>query len=139
MELLVLIGRVAFALLFLGSGFAHFAQREMMTGYAASKKVPAAAVMVPVTGALITIGALMVAIGIWPDLGALLLVVFLLPTAVLMHGFWSETDPAARVQEQTQFLKDLALAGAALVMFALFAYLGDDLGLVVVGPLFDLS
>lgn len=139
MEVLVLIGRVAFALLFLGSGYGHLAQREMMTGYAKGKKVPAAGLMVPATGVMIIVGALMVAIGIWPDLGALLLFLFLAPTAVMMHGFWSETDPRARMQEQTQFLKDLSLAGAALVMFALFAYLGDGLGLVVVGPLFDLS
>ena len=36
-------------------------------------------------------------------------------------------------------LRRRTLAGAALVMFGLFAQLGDDLGLVVVGPLFELS
>ncbi|OYX57912.1 MAG: DoxX family protein [Micrococcales bacterium 32-70-13] len=139
MDVLVLIGRVAFVLLFLGSSYGHFAQRKMMAGYAASKGVPAAPVMVVVTGAQILIGALMVALGVWPDVGALLLVAFLVPTAFVMHAFWTETDPGAKVMEQTQFLKDLALAGAALVMFAVFAYLGDDLGLVLVGPLFTLS
>lgn len=139
MDVLVLIGRVMFALLFLVSGYGHLAQRRMMAGYAASKRVPAAPVMVVLTGLLILVGALMVAVGIWPDVGALLLVVFLVPTAFIMHGFWAETDPAAKAMEQTQFFKDLALAGAALVMFAVFAYLGDELGLVLVGPLFTLS
>lgn len=139
MDVVVLVGRILFALLFLGSGVAHLTQRQMMTGYAASKKVPAAGVAVLASGALIVVGALMVAVGVWPDLGALLLAAFLLPTALLMHGFWGETDPAARMNEQTQFLKDLALAGAALVMFGLFAQLGDDLGLVVLGPLFELT
>jgi putative oxidoreductase len=32
-------------------------------------------------------------------LGALLLVVFLVPTAVLMHGFWKESDPQAHQME----------------------------------------
>jgi uncharacterized membrane protein YphA (DoxX/SURF4 family) len=139
MDVVVLIGRILFALLFLGSGVAHITQRQMMAGYAASKRVPAASLAVPASGVLILVGALMVAVGVWPDLGALLLVVFLVPTAVLMHGFWAETDGAARMNEQTQFLKDVSLAGAALVMFGLFAGLGDDLGLVVVGPLFELS
>jgi uncharacterized membrane protein YphA (DoxX/SURF4 family) len=139
MDVVVLIGRILFALLFLGSGVAHITQRTMMAGYAASKRVPAAELAVPASGVLILVGALMVAVGVWPDLGALLLLVFLVPTAVLMHGFWAETDAAARTNEQTQFLKDVALAGAALVMFGLFAELGDDLGLVVVGPLFELS
>lgn len=136
MDVVVLVGRILFGVLFLGSGIAHITQRQVMAGYAASKKVPAAGVAVPASGVLIVIGALMVAVGVWPDLGALLLVVFLLPTAILMHGFWAETDAATRMNEQTQFLKDLALAGAALAMFGLFAELGDDLGLVVVGPLF---
>ena len=114
----------------------HFAQREMMTGYAASKGGPAAGLMVPLSGAVIILGGLMVAIGVWPDLGALLLVAFLVPTALLMHGFWRETDLASKANEQTQFLKDLSLAGAALALFAFFAAEGDDLGLVVLGPLF---
>lgn len=139
MDVLVLIGRVLFALLFLGSGYGHLAQREMMAGYAAGKGVPAAPVMVVLTGLQLLAGALMVAVGIWPDVGALLLAAFLVPTAFIMHGFWAETDPGAKVMEQTQFLKDLSLAGAALVMFAIFAYLGDALGLVLVGPLFTLS
>ena len=138
MDVVVLVGRILFALLFLGSGIAHLTQRQMMTGYAMNKKVPAAPVLVVGSGALIVIGALMVAIGVWPDLGALLLAAFLVPTAFLMHGFWTETDPAARMNEQTQFLKDLSLAGAALAMFGLFTQLGDDLGLVVFGPLFEL-
>ncbi len=36
----------------------------------------------------------------------------------------------------TQFLKDLSLAGAALALFAFFASAGDELGLLVPGPVF---
>src|SRR5437016_3908819 len=64
-------------------------------------------------------------------------VVFLIPTAVMMHAFWRESEAQARQLEQIQFLKDISLAGAALMLFALFAHLGDDLGLVIVGPLFN--
>lgn len=138
MDVLVLIGRIFFALLFLGAGIGHITQRDMMTGYAASKGVPAAGLMVPLSGVVIILAGLMVAVGVWPDLGALLLVAFLVPTAVLMHAFWRETEPASKANEQTQFLKDLSLAGAALALFAFFAAEGDDLGLVVLGPLFTL-
>jgi uncharacterized membrane protein YphA (DoxX/SURF4 family) len=48
-------------------------------------------------------------LGVWADLGALLLVIFLLPTAYLMHGFWREVGEA-RLNRQVQFNKDLALA-----------------------------
>lgn len=63
---------------------------------------------------------------------------FLVPTALLMHPFWKETDASAKQLEQVQFTRDTALAGASLMLFALFAQIGDDLGLVIVGPLFNL-
>lgn len=137
MDVLVLIGRILFSALFLTSGYAHLARRQMMTGYAAGKGVPLARLLVPAAGVQIIAGALMILLGIWQDLGALLLVIFLVPTAVLMHPFWKEDDAQMRAVEQSQFMKDVALAGAALVMFAVFAALGDDLGLVVAGPLFN--
>jgi uncharacterized membrane protein YphA (DoxX/SURF4 family) len=139
MSVLVLIGRILFSIQFLLSGVGHLTQRQMMTGYAASKGVPAAGLMVVLSGLMLLVGGVLVAVGIWPDLGALLLLIFLVPTAFLMHAFWNEQEPMARQNEQTQFTKDIALAGAALVMFAVFAYLGADLGLVVVGPLIQLA
>ncbi|GKV73748.1 DoxX family protein [Pseudarthrobacter oxydans] len=137
MDVLVLIGRILFSAIFLTSGYAHLARRQMMTAYATGKGVPLARLLVPATGVQIILGALMILLGIWQDLGALLLVIFLVPTAVLMHPFWKENDAQMQAVEQSQFMKDMALAGAALVMFAVFAGLGDDLGLVVAGPLFN--
>ena len=133
MDVLVLIVRILVALLFLGAGIAHFSQREIMAGYAVSKCVPAAGLMVDISGAVIILGGLMVAVGVWPDLGALLLVGFLVPTALLMHDFWRETDPASKVNEQTQSLKELSLTGAALALFAFFASPGDELDPLVPG------
>jgi putative oxidoreductase len=138
MDVLVLIGRIVFAALFLVSAFGHFGQTKAMTAYAQSKGVPAAGLAVLVGGVLLALGAVSILLGLWPDLGALLLVVFLVPTALLMHGFWREKDAQAKQMEQVQFFKDMALAGASLMLFALFAHVGDDLGLMIVGPLFDL-
>lgn len=139
MDIVVLIGRILFVFVFLTAGFAHFTNRRMMAQYAGSKGIPAALPVVLAGGALLLAGAVSILFGIWADLGALLLVAFLVPTAVLMHSFWKETDPQARMMEMNQFSKDLALAGAALLLFALFAYVGADIGLTVTGPLFDLN
>jgi len=108
-----------------------------MTGYAQSRGVPAARTAVLGGGVLLLLGGLSVLLGVWPDLGALLLAVFLIPTALLMHGFWKETDPQAKQMEQIQFSKDLALAGASLMLLGLFAAHADALGLVITGPLFS--
>ncbi len=138
MDIIVLIGRILFAALFINSSYAHLAQSDMMAGYATSRGVPSARPLVLITGVQILAGGLMVLLGIWADLGALLLAAFLIPTAVLIHGFWRDSD-AARQQEIVQFSKDTALAGASLMLFAFFAYTGDNLGLTITGPLFDLG
>jgi uncharacterized membrane protein YphA (DoxX/SURF4 family) len=94
--------------------------------------------VVLVTGVQLALGGLMVLLGIWADLGALLLAAFLIPTAIIMHGFWRETDQQARMMEMVQFNKDLALGGASLALFAFFAHV-NDLGLTITGPLFSLN
>jgi putative oxidoreductase len=136
MDVVALIGRILFAGLFLGSAFGHFSQSAAMAGYASSKGVPQARIAVLASGALILVGGLLVLLGVWMDLGALLLVVFLVPTAVLMHPFWKETDAMAKQGEMVHFQKDIALAGAALLVFTLYAGYGAALGATITGPLF---
>lgn len=139
MDIIVLIGRILFVYVFLTSGYSHFANRKMMAPYAASKGVPQAMPATIAGGVLLAAGGLMVLLGIWADLGALLLFIFLAPTAVLMHSFWKETDPQAKMMETVQFSKDLGLAGASLMLFAFFSFVGSDLGLTITGPLFHLK
>ena len=139
MSIVILIGRILFVALFATSAVAHLTKTKMLAGYAASKGVPAAQLATFVSGLMLAAGSIMVLFGIWADLGSLVLVAFLVPTAVLMHGFWKSSDAGSRQMEQTQFSKDIALAGAALMLFAFFAYAGHHLGLTLTGPLFHLS
>jgi putative oxidoreductase len=138
-DVLVLIGRILFCVLFLNSAVGHLTKTKAMAGYAASRGVPAPVPATAASGVLLLAGGLMVVFGVWADLGALLLVVFLVPTALLMHPFWKETDEQAKTVEMVSFFKDLSLAGAALMLLAFFAYAGHDLGLTLTGPLFDIS
>ena len=139
MDVVVLIGRILFVALFLGAAAGHLTQRQAMAGYAASRGVPAPELAVTGSVVVLALGGLSVLLGVWADLGALLLIVFLVPTALLMHSFWRDSDPGARQIELIQFQKDVALTGAALILFAFFAYAGHDLGLTLTGPLFSLS
>jgi putative oxidoreductase len=90
-----------------------------------------------VSGVGIVAGGVGVAVGIWADLAALGIAVFLFFTAFFMHQFWKETDQMARITELTQFQKDVGLLGAALVFFAVVAY-GGEFGPMLTNPLFDL-
>ncbi|ONM46907.1 DoxX family protein [Nocardia donostiensis] len=137
MDIVVLIGRVLFVVLFVSSAIGHFSQTEAMTGYARSQGVPAPRIGVLASGVLMGLGALSILLGVWADLGALLLFIMLLPTAFFMHRFWAADDPQTEQNEMIQFNKDLALAGASLMLFAFFAHT-EELGLTLTGPLFHL-
>jgi putative oxidoreductase len=139
MDVLVLIGRILFAALFLNSAIGHLTQSKAMAGYAGSKGVPAPRAVVFASGILLAAGSLSVLLGIWADLGALLLLIFLVPTALLMHNFWTLSNAEARQDDMIHFLKDVALSGACLMLLAFFSFVGDDLGLTITGPLFDIS
>ncbi|MFI7274409.1 DoxX family membrane protein [Streptomyces sp. NPDC049879] len=136
MDVLVLIGRIVFALLFLLSAFNHLTRSGPLAAYAAGKGLPSPRLAVLGSGVLLLVGSLSLLLGVWPDLGALLLVVFLVPTALVMHNFWTVSDPGARANDMLHFQKDMALAGAALAMAGLFAVAGDDVGLTWTKPLF---
>ena len=121
-----LVGRIFFGLCFLVMGFGHLRNRAAMTGYAQSKKVPAAGPVVIITGIMLIVGALSLILGILPVVGALLIIIFLAPTTFVMHAFWRETDPEARMNESIMFFKDLALLGAALMVLAMVAWGASD-------------
>ena len=137
MDIVLVIARVLFALIFISSGISHLTKLEAMTGYAQYKKVPAAKFSVLLSGLMILIGGLYIAFGVYADLGALLLALFLIPTAFLMHAFWKETDPTAKQNESIGFFKDLSLAGAALIIFVLVST-GTDFGPSITGAFFNL-
>ncbi|MCS7235319.1 MAG: DoxX family membrane protein [Armatimonadota bacterium] len=119
METLFLIGRIVVGAFYLFNAFNHFSRTEMLTGYAASKGVPAPRAMVLLTGVLLLVGGLSVLLGAYPRLGVAALVVFLVVAAFWMHNFWAVTDPMQKTGEMVNFTKNLALAGSALMFLAI--------------------
>jgi uncharacterized membrane protein YphA (DoxX/SURF4 family) len=115
-EILLLVGRIVFGVFFVMSGINHFRNVKMMSGYAGSKGVPAPALAVVGTGVILVAGGLSVVLGLLPVVGLVLLILFLVPTAFLMHDFWKVEDPMMRAAEQVNFLKNVALAGAAFAL-----------------------
>jgi putative oxidoreductase len=120
MTIVVLLGRILFSTLFLMSGISHFTQRAGMVAYAKSSGAPAPEVTVPLTGLMLLLGGLSVLLGVYPRIGAWLLVLFLIPTAFYIHRFWGIEDAMMAANQRAHFMKNLALAGAAL----LIAYFG---------------
>jgi uncharacterized membrane protein YphA (DoxX/SURF4 family) len=120
-------GRILLSVLFIASGVGHLTQVQGTTMYAQSKRVPAAKAAVVVTGVMILVGGGMILVNWHPIVGCLLLFVFLVPVAFFMHNFWTVSDPMMRIGERAHFLKDLALAGAALLYASMLHRLGVPL------------
>jgi uncharacterized membrane protein YphA (DoxX/SURF4 family) len=111
----LLCGRAIFGGFFLYNGINHFLNREMMTGYSASKGVPYPEAAVTGSGAMLVLGGLSVLMGVRPKLGTSLISAFLLGVTPKMHDFWNVQDPQQRMGEQINFSKNVALLGGALI------------------------
>ena len=137
MDVLFLIGRLLFVAVFIASALTvHLIGFRQGVEYARAYNAPAPELGVLATGVAALVGGLMVALGVWADLGALLLVAFLLVITPIMHAFWKETDPQMRATQNAMFLKNFALIGGALVVFYLYNQLQGDAGLSITDPLF---
>ena len=133
-----LIGRLLFAgyFAFVGAGF-HVAKSKMAEGYAASTRFPVPAIAGWPTGLWMVAGALSIGLGVWPDVGALMIAVFAIVAAAYFHRFW-EVDPTQKQTQQQLFGRNVIIVGACLVMFAFFSSAGDALRYTITGPAFDL-
>ena len=120
MDVLFLIGRILFASMFIMAGVkSHLLNAKAATAYAGAAGVPAAGLMVPLTGLMILAGGLMILLGIKPKIGAILVLVFLIPTTLMMHRFWGLPDPQMAQMQQANFMKNLSMAGAALMFLSI--------------------
>jgi uncharacterized membrane protein YphA (DoxX/SURF4 family) len=116
MRALHILGRTMFGAYFVYNGINHFLNREMMSQYAASKGVSNADAAVQASGALVLAGGISLLAGLKPRQGLAAIVAFLVPVTLQMHRFWDLPDPQQRAAEMVNFLKNVALIGAALTM-----------------------
>ena len=114
-----LVGRAIAGCFFLMNGFNHFAQLNMMTGYAKSKGIPAPALVVGGSGVLLFLGGLSLLLGYHPTIGTALLVIFLLGASFGIHNFWTVQDQQAKQGEMINFLKNMAILGLLLMTLAI--------------------
>lgn len=117
-DVALLLGRLLFGLVLAFMGVSHFMQREQMAGYAESKGVPAGSLAVVLSGGLLVVSGVAIALGVLPTLAAGALVVFFLVTTPLMHNFWAVPEEQQQ-NEMTHFLKNVTLLGASLVLLAI--------------------
>ena len=112
--LLVLLGRLFFALIFLVAGPRHFMSQTI--AYAASQGAPLASILVPFSGLLAILGGLSILLGYRARVGAWLIAIFLIGVTPAMHKFWGVTDPMAFQIQFIMFMKNVSMLGGALLI-----------------------
>jgi len=108
-------GRVMFTLIFFLSGIAHFTQLSEFVALM-PKAIPFRTFWVMISAVVELVGATLIVTNHRPRLGAWLIVIFLVPVTITVHGVWMLTASDHQMQQiQTSFfLKGMAMAGAAL-------------------------
>ncbi len=121
-QIVFLVGRIIVGVYYLYNAANHFnlfGATAGMVGWASSKGVPAANLLVFVAGVLLAIGGLSILTGFLPTIGVIALVLFFVPVTFRMHDFWAETDATAKANQMVNFAKNMGLLGSALMFLAI--------------------
>jgi putative oxidoreductase len=110
----VVLGRFFFALIFLIAAPNHFTKQTI--AFSASQGVPLAWIAVPLSGALAIAGGLSILLGYRAKLGAWLIVLFLIPVTLMLHKFWTVSDPMMAQMQMILFMKNISMLGGALLI-----------------------
>ena len=135
--IVVLVGRVLFSVFFIRSGIGHVRRQQAMGDYARSAAFPAPYLAGWPAGVWLLAASTSIVLGIWPDLGSLMVAIFVVLAGLYFHRFWTVEDAAQRQMQGGSFFRNVALLGASLAMFGFFASVGGGLRFAVTGPLFN--
>ncbi len=123
--LILLAGRIVFSFFFVMAGYRHIVGGAQMTEYARGVGFPVPALAPWPSGIVLVAGGVSIAGGIWPDIGTLLLIAFLVPAAVWFHPFWKTPDDqtqAANIEgSRTQTHPTVFMSAVPLAAFTWFA------------------
>jgi uncharacterized membrane protein YphA (DoxX/SURF4 family) len=135
-SVILLLGRIFFVAMFVVSAWGNIVNHQRyMTLTKGKMPVPYVAGW-PV-GVWQLVATVSVVLGIWPDVGVLMIAAFLVPTTILFHPYWTFSDPAERRTQRGYFLRNVSLLGATLALFALFTVAGPG-QFAITGSLFNL-
>jgi putative oxidoreductase len=133
---ILLVGRILFVALFVVSAQGHIANHARFVA-TAKGRIPVPYVAGWPVGAWLALAILSMVLGIWPDVGALMLAAFLIPTSLLFDPFWTFSDAAQRRTQRGSFLRNVSLLGATLALFAFLTVVGPG-RFAITGSLFNL-
>jgi putative oxidoreductase len=115
---LIIIGRVLLGFYFIQAGVRNFMKVPMHTEILTKKNLPFPREGLIVALLVQVLGGLSVALGIYPAIGAIALIVFTVAANVLYHDFWNYTG-AERVTHWNSVAANIGMVGAFLLVIAI--------------------
>ena len=138
--IIILMGRILFVL-FPGyqSGIkGHLRNPQGLAGYAKSANLPMPVLGGWPAGLWLVASSLSIALGIWPDIGSLMLGLFVIVAAAYFHRYWEIEDQAQRQMQSSLFWRNVIMLGACLIMFGFFATVDEALRFSITDSLINL-
>ena len=115
-NVLILIGRILLAWVFVGSAYGAITNFSGSVGYFRSLNVPAPELFTTTAVALEVLMSAGLILGIATRYCAILVFLFVLIATAIAHRYW-EYPQAQQVAQYTNFLKNLAIIGGLLLLF----------------------
>lgn len=116
-NLLVLIGRLALAALFLPAGLSKISGFSATVGYIESVGLPLAAVGAAIAILVELVGGAALIAGLFTRTAAVVLALFTVLASVFFHAYWAMPADQAFMQ-QLLFYKNIAVVGGLLILAA---------------------
>ena len=118
-DVVLLIGRVLMAAIYLYGGSQKLTGLDGFAEYLASQDVAVGAYPIALLAAGAEFfGALCVLLGFGTRYAALVMALFTVVAALIGHRFWEVSDPAMHVDQMNHFMKNVAIAGGFLLLYA---------------------
>ena len=116
------IGRILFSLIFIASGLSKIGEWDKTISYMESHNMVLTPFFLIMAILLQVTGGLSIITNYKSKIGAILLLIFILPATYIFHSFWvlpieTELQIATQQTEMVSFLKNITIIGALLLIF----------------------
>lgn len=115
-DVIDLVARIFLAAIFMFESYdslVHFQKtKETMTIYGVTWKQD---FLLGATIFLLTLGALLLLIGYYANIGAILLLLYIIPVTLIVYSFWNDPKEVQHVQS-IMFMKNIAIIGGLLLV-----------------------
>ena len=119
MDILLLAGRILYGAYFLILGASYIRNTPRLMRREGLRHLPYPGIIVYICSALAILGGLGVVLGFHPSLALGAIILMLVFTSLRLHDYWNADSPETIAVEMSHFLKNIALIGAALMMYSI--------------------